>query len=156
VKLRLLVVGLFLLCAAVPGADSPKDLLTDGLRNGRYWLTLSDGLKIGFVVGFSEGFTNGYAVASPGVTDMSDSEVEALVKMKDDKNPAALGVTTGDIVTMLDQFYASPEVRPFPIWAALKIAKAKFRGDTQAEIDRLMDFYRKLFLQAPAPAQPAQ
>ena len=55
-KLRLLVVGLFLLCAAVPGVDTPKDLLTNGLRNGRYWLTLSDGLKIGFVVGFSEGF----------------------------------------------------------------------------------------------------
>src|SRR5271169_4472241 len=81
-----------------------------GQLNGRFWVATSVDRRIGFLVGYAEGWKLWRQSGK-------DKDTEGLTG--DDWFPVE--VPYADIITGLNQFYASPENLPIPIYRTLQL-----------------------------------
>jgi len=85
---------------------------TGGLKNGRFWIGLSPGERIGFIIGFDQ--------------------ARALGSLSDTYWPD--GSTAGEVAKGVDQFYEDPANVALHVGAALSVFYWKVHGDTAEQL----------------------
>jgi hypothetical protein len=105
-------------------AQIPPEEMTKDILNCRWWRALtSDGLKAGFVAGFYTA-----VIASTDITLIVST-----------RTPASYGET----VKGLDGLCAVPENGPLPLHSMIIIFARKSRGDSEQEINEMLQGFRK-------------
>lgn len=140
-----------------------------GELSGYYWLSLARNERVAFTYGFLAGYHQAPpdnsqvreaakdACLSQLKTPDSKQRFDCILKSLDVKSneyrrwenadPTPNGAY-GDIVEAADAFFAEPANRVMPITAAWVIAKWKQEGRPQAEIEEMMDLFRKTYIRA--------
>ena len=104
--------------------------MTYGSINGRYWNVMSSDAKLAYLLGCSEAL-------------IEEAKSEFVKKYK----PGEL--STGEVRTAMDRFYAEPENALIPVIDALKIVAMKANGEIQQNIDFQISVYRTFSNHAP-------
>lgn len=109
-----------------------ESLQADSGLNGRFWDSLNDSTKQGYVMGFWEGVKAG---ASGDIADQSATFNTFY----------AVGFTNGDFVKELDKLYANTQNVLIPIPDAIRYCALKLGGAfTNAQLEQKLIRLRKI------------
>ncbi len=129
-----------------PASDHPtpptaptdtNQYLTQGLLNGRMWVTLTDPERAFFVTSFLEG----YAIACVSATDDDAQQKACYAKLGDPAHTSPL--EPQGIVDGVNKIFASPDDRGLVISIAIKAACMKANGAPQDGIDKFLQSERR-------------
>jgi hypothetical protein len=140
---RLLPVLFFgVLSAQIPSTDK-----TIGMLNGRYWMGLSRGEKLGYILGAME------------AASYSSTQVIIKIPAASTKDPVELmafpdSLTFGEIVDEFDLVYATPTIRQIPVVWLFSYIKEKATGSSAPALEaHLQRNLRVIAIMAAAEAQ---
>lgn len=126
-----------LLAVVACAAQTPDAQKTNGKLNGRYWESMPETFKVGFIQGYSEAVTSlrvlpfvGIGFAHCKLDDEGAKNVRDVLQLLFPE-----GIVYGEVMKGLDRLYAEPENLPLPIDSALKIVTMKFHNDRSEDID---------------------
>lgn len=133
---RLFLLVLLMVAPLLAQQPDPSHL-TNGMFNGRMWITMEHNPKNWFVIGYING-------AMVGVADGTSAKelVEALGRLI----PTA---TSHDTVDFLDTFFQTPENRSLPIHYGILIFVMKLKGEPDSVINDKLRNMRSMTNQIP-------
>jgi hypothetical protein len=104
-----------------------------GFRNGRYWNSRVDSLRLFYLAGYFDGFDK-------GILEFLNRDTEKRILALESANIPS--VTNGETLTALNRFYADPENLNIPIWRAIRVAALKFAARPAREAEAEMEAAR--------------
>ena len=146
-----IVLGLALLLSATTlfAANTPE--ITPP-ANGEEWLRLSSTEKLFWSIGYSQGYRE--ALDKIDVTAGPGTACESLAVRTERQSSTAGKVSSFELVSGLERFYADPANTVIPIGNAIRIVLLQASGKDQATVQELIDTARVLGAQAAARPRP--
>jgi hypothetical protein len=109
---------------------------TSGMINGRFWSTLTEGGKLGWVLGYEEGITAATANAA--------SDTACATRANGLYASYGSHLSLGEMVRGIDHFYQdTPENAPVAVASALHYVILKASGASQSTLDIAASALRK-------------
>jgi hypothetical protein len=130
---------------------------TDGFKNGYFWNSSSEIMRLGFVVGFSEAASATQLIV--GISEVFATETEGAKSAEHiDERPLskiiaegyAWNGTFGDLCDYLNTFYSAPQNRVIPIHIVITYYASLSKGIvTKADIDAAIKTQLKFYADNP-------
>jgi hypothetical protein len=130
--------------AGIAQTKSGNPDFTGGFTNGRFWVDMPDVFKSGYVGGYTDSAQMMVGGLQSLPLHLLDKEQwERAIKLH---FPA--GMTRGEIVEALDEFYREPLNRAIPIANALRVIAGRVQGLDSLWVAKQIEDLRQMALNA--------
>ena len=111
-----------LFAAALLADDNPDETLM--ISNGRWWAAQTEGIRLGWLMGYS------------------DSSIW-LTGPRQDPERWPVGAKNGEVMKLIDEFYADAANARIPLSNAIEWTGAKIRGVSAAKLTKQVETWRE-------------
>ncbi|MHB0972446.1 MAG: hypothetical protein ACYC7A_22440 [Thermoanaerobaculia bacterium] len=129
-KIVFLLLAMFVLATPAFAGKDPER--TFGIMNGRSWNQMADDTKIGYVAALIDGLKF-ILIIKEEPTPLLDSAI----------NRFKVDFTHGQIIGQITKIYRDPANLNIPLPFAAEIGVARLKGESEAVIEKRLDYLRK-------------